>query len=40
MLPITHADLSKAQRLLGYEPKFPLAEGVAEFVRWYRDIYR
>ena len=39
-MPVTHADLSKAQRLLGYEPKFPLAEGVAEFVRWYREIHR
>ena len=39
-MPVTHADLSKAQRLLGYAPKFPLADGVAEFVAWYREIYR
>ena len=39
-MPVTHADLSKAQQLLGYTPKFPLADGVAEFVAWYREIHR
>ncbi len=32
----TFADISKAQRLLGYAPKVPLAEGIANFVRWFR----
>ncbi len=36
-MPVTHADLSKAERLLGYSPQFPLTEGVAEFVAWYRE---
>ncbi len=35
-LPVTCADLTKAQRLLGYSPRMPLTEGIAEFVDWYR----
>lgn len=36
-LPLTHADLSKARRLLGYEPKISFQEGVKEFVEWSRQ---
>jgi UDP-glucuronate 4-epimerase len=36
-MPITHADLSKAERLLHYVPKVPIEQGVREFVDWYRD---
>lgn len=32
----TFADVAKARRLLGYDPKIPVAEGVARFVEWYR----
>jgi UDP-glucuronate 4-epimerase len=35
-VPITYADISKAQRLLGYRPSTPLAEGIAKFVDWFR----
>ena len=35
-VPLTWADISKAQRLLGYRPSTPLADGLAKFVRWYR----
>ena len=35
-MPITYADLTKAERLLGYRPKMPLADAVQEFVGWYR----
>ncbi len=34
-MPLTHADLAKARRLLGYDPRVPLAEGIAEFAAWY-----
>jgi UDP-glucuronate 4-epimerase len=34
------ADISKAQRLLGYEPKTMIQEGVPAFVHWYREHYR
>jgi UDP-glucuronate 4-epimerase len=33
-MPLTCADLSKAERLLGYRPRVSLAEGVKEFVAW------
>ncbi len=33
----THADIAKARRLLGYEPKTLPREGLAETVRWYRE---
>ena len=36
-MPITCADLSKAGRLLGYRPRVPLADGVFEFARWFRE---
>lgn len=36
-LPITYADISKAQSKLGYTPRTPLREGLAKFVLWYHD---
>jgi UDP-glucuronate 4-epimerase len=36
-MPLTCADLSKAERLLGYRPKISLAEGVRDFVTWFRQ---
>ncbi|XGI82724.1 GDP-mannose 4,6-dehydratase [Halorutilales archaeon Cl-col2-1] len=33
----THADISKAKNLIGYEPNTEIREGVSEFVDWYRD---
>lgn len=32
----THADVSRARDLLGYEPKVSVEEGVQRFVDWYR----
>lgn len=32
----THADVSKARELLGYEPTVSIREGVSKFVEWYR----
>ena len=32
----THADISKATDLLGYEPTTTIREGVAKFIDWYR----
>jgi UDP-glucuronate 4-epimerase len=34
---ITYADISKARKLLGYEPKVNVEEGLARFIRWVRD---
>lgn len=35
-VPITYADISKAKRLLGYEPQTSIERGLAEFVSWFR----
>ena len=35
-VPLTWADISKARRLLGYNPQTKLEEGLARFVQWYR----
>ena len=36
----TYADVGKAQRLLGYEPKVSVREGVAAFYAWYVQATR
>jgi UDP-glucuronate 4-epimerase len=35
-VPITYADVSKARRELGYEPRVPLDDGLDRFVSWYQ----
>ncbi len=35
--PLTYADVSKAHRLLGYDPGTSIHEGLTHFVRWYRQ---
>lgn len=34
-MPVTHADLSKARRILGYDPKMPFEAGVRAFTDWF-----
>jgi len=36
-VPITFADITKAQRLLGYSPNFPIERGIEQAVAWYRS---
>jgi UDP-glucuronate 4-epimerase len=36
-VPITYADVSKANQLLGYSPKVPIREGLKRFVAWYKS---
>lgn len=36
-VPITYADISKAQRLLGYNPQTLLEDGIPKFVEWYKS---
>lgn len=36
-VPKTYADISKARRLLGYDPATSLELGLKNFVQWYRD---
>lgn len=33
------ADISKAKKMLGYEPKTQIKDGVPKFVAWYREYY-
>jgi len=35
-VPVTYADISKAKRLLGYNPKVPIEEGIKRFISWYK----
>ncbi|MFZ0738896.1 MAG: GDP-mannose 4,6-dehydratase [Candidatus Acidiferrales bacterium] len=35
-VPLTWADISKSEKLLGYHPATPLEEGLKKFVEWYR----
>ncbi|MDG2384196.1 MAG: GDP-mannose 4,6-dehydratase [Pirellulaceae bacterium] len=35
-LPVTFADLTKAEQLLGYSPKVPIEQGIDEFCHWFR----
>ena len=34
-VPLTYADISKSKRLLGYNPKTKIAEGIPRFVEWF-----
>ncbi|MBK5271926.1 MAG: GDP-mannose 4,6-dehydratase [Bacteroidia bacterium] len=36
-VPKTFADISKAKRLLGYDPKTPLKEGLKKFHKWFLE---
>ncbi len=39
-VPITYADIAKARRQLGYEPRYPFEAGIEEFVRWFKEMGR
>ena len=36
-VPITYADISKAKKMLGYNPQVKAAKGIPLFVEWYRN---
>ncbi|CAG9461775.1 unnamed protein product [Pedinophyceae sp. YPF-701] len=38
-VPQTYANVSKAERLLGYKPSTTTKEGVPRYVEWYRSVY-
>ncbi len=35
-VPLTHADIGKARRLLGFDPRTPVEEGMERFFEWYK----
>jgi len=39
-VPDTEADVGELRRAVGYVPQVSVEEGVARFVRWYREYYR
>jgi UDP-glucuronate 4-epimerase len=39
-VPLTCADVSRAQRELGYQPRVNVEEGIHRFVEWYKEIHR
>jgi UDP-glucuronate 4-epimerase len=39
-VPLTCADISKAKKLLGYNPRTKLDQGLPKFVEWYRTTKR
>lgn len=34
----TYADISKAKKLIGYEPKTSFEDGIRNFVNWYKKM--
>jgi UDP-glucuronate 4-epimerase len=38
-VPLTYADIGKAQRQLGYEPRVPIEKGIPLFVEWFRRAH-
>jgi len=38
-VPITYADITKSKKLLGYNPKVGIEEGVKNFVSWYKNEF-
>jgi UDP-glucuronate 4-epimerase len=37
-VPQTYADISKARRLLGYDPQTGIEEGIRKFVEWFKGV--
>jgi UDP-glucuronate 4-epimerase len=38
-VPITYADISRAQRELGYRPQVDIEQGVRKFVEWFKEVH-
>lgn len=38
-VPETSADIERSRRLLGFDPKTGIREGIRKFVAWYREYY-
>ena len=37
-VPITYADISKARKLLGYNPQTKIEDGIPKFVEWFKSV--
>lgn len=38
-VPETFADIEKSKKMLGFEPKIKIEEGIKKFVEWYKEYY-
>lgn len=38
-VPATYADIEASRRVLGFEPRVPIDEGIPRFVAWYREFH-
>ena len=38
-VPATWADIEALQQDVGYTPATPVEEGIAQFVKWYKEYY-
>ncbi|MBN1792147.1 NAD-dependent epimerase [Candidatus Woesearchaeota archaeon] len=38
-VPITMADLTKSRKMLGFDPKTQVEEGIPKFIDWYKKFY-
>lgn len=38
-VPITYADISKARKRLGYDPRIKIDQGISLFVQWFRKAF-
>jgi UDP-glucuronate 4-epimerase len=36
-VPITYADVTRAEKELGYSPKIPIEDGIARFCAWFKE---
>ncbi len=37
-VPITYADISKARKMLGYDPQTKIEDGIPKFVEWFKSV--
>lgn len=35
----TFADIDKSKKMLGFEPKVKIEEGIKKFINWYKKYY-
>ena len=39
-VPVTYADISKAEKLIGFKPRVRLEEGIGRYVKWFLEKER
>ena len=39
-VPITYANIDKAKKMLGYNPKVKIDEGIKKFIAWFKEYYK